>query len=442
MKLTDTIAGRTVLVLVVGLGSILFFAQYLYQVASERELMQSNAHRVGERLLVLAETITAVTPENRDATAHSLSGGPLELHWSVEPLSTAGGRLGDAAQTLRTYLLERVPELDGRGLIFGTSSASQALGNDEDHTTLISVGLEDGSWLNLTLAQVQPTQVSSPSFLISLLVTTLGIFVVAALLSQWLTRPLNRLAQEAGNLFLAGDDGRLVAETGTREVRTVAAAINDLHRRINRLVADRTQMLAAISHDLRTPLTRLRLRANGIGDEILKASIDRDLDEMEKMIDAVLGFLKEGTDAEPLEPVDIAAILQTIADDAQDAGHQVYAELPRSLVVKGRHLALKRALSNLVSNAVRYGGSAEIRLRRNEREAFTEIIDPGPGIPPEKLDAVFEPFQRLDDARSRDTGGYGLGLTVARSVARSHGGDVVLDNRPNGGLKATFRLPV
>ncbi|MEL7087204.1 MAG: ATP-binding protein [Planctomycetota bacterium] len=442
MKLTDTIAGRTVLVLVVGLGSILFFAQFLYQVASERELMQSNAHRVGERLLVLAETITAVTPENRDATAHSLSGGPLELHWSVEPLSTAGGRLGDAAQTLRTYLLERVPELGGRGLIFGTSSASQALGNDEDHTSLISVGLEDGSWLNVTLAQVQPTQVSSPSFLISLLVTTLGIFVVAALLSQWLTRPLNRLAQEAGNLFLAGDDGRLVAETGTREVRTVAAAINDLHRRINRLVADRTQMLAAISHDLRSPLTRLRLRANGIGDDILKASIDRDLDEMEKMIDAVLGFLKEGTDAEPLEPVDIAAILQTIADDAQDAGHQVHAELPRSLVVKGRHLALKRALSNLVSNAVRYGGSAEIRLRRNEREAITEIIDPGPGIPPEKLDTVFEPFQRLDDARSRDTGGYGLGLTVARSVARSHGGDVILDNRPKGGLRATFRLPV
>ncbi|MBU1211113.1 MAG: HAMP domain-containing protein [Alphaproteobacteria bacterium] len=442
MKLTDTIAGRTVLVLVLGLGSILFLAQYLYQVASERELLASNANRVAERLLVLAETITAVKPETRDTTAHSLSGGPLELHWSEEPLSTAGGRLDSAARTLRTYLLERAPALSSRGLIFGTSSASPATDGDQDHTTVISLGLEDGSWLNVTLARVQSTRVSSPSFLVSLLVGALGVVVVAVLLSIWLTRPLNLLAKEARTLFVSGDDGRPVAETGTREVRTVAAAINEMHRRIDRLISDRTQMLAAISHDLRTPLTRLRLRATAIDDETLKKSVDHDLDEMEQMIDAALGFLKEGTDCEPVEPVDIAAILQTIADDAQDAGHAVDVELPRSVVVKGRHLALKRALTNLVNNAVRHGGAATITVRRDKREAVIIITDPGPGIPPDKLETVFEPFRRLDDARNLEKGGYGLGLTVARSVARSHGGDVILANRPEGGLAATFRLPV
>ena len=439
--LTDTIAGRTVLVLVLGLGSILFLAQYLYQAASERELMQSNANRIAERLLVLAETITAVKPESRDDTAHGLSGGPLELHWSETPLATAGGRLDTAAETLRGYLLERAPTLKQHGLIFGTMSAAPSSNRDTGHTTLISLGLEDGSWLNVTLARVQPTQVTSPSFLVSLLVGALGVVALAILLSTWLTRPLNRLANEARTLFLAGDKSQPVAETGTREVRTVAAAINEMQRRINLLISDRTQMLAAISHDLRTPLTRLRLRANSIGDGALKSSIDRDLDEMEGMIDAALGFLKEGSDVEPVEPVDLSTILQTITDDARDAGQSVTSSVPRTLVVKGRHLALKRALANLIGNAVRHGGSAEVSAQANDTEITIEISDHGPGISPAELEAVFEPFRRLDDARSRDTGGYGLGLTVARSIARNHGGDVVLANRAHGGLRATLRLP-
>ena len=438
MKLTDTIAGRTVLVLVLGLGTILLLAQYLYQLASDRELMQSNANRVAERLMVLAETITAVTPENRDATAHSLSGGPMELHWSEAPLSTAGGELDRAADTLRNYLLERSPSLAQRGLIFGTSSGTQ---NDKAHTTLISLGLEDGTWLNVTLARVQTTPVVAPSFLITLLVGALGVVIVAVLLSAWLTRPLSRLAGEARTLFLDGRDGHPVAETGTREVRTVAAAINEMHRRINRLVSDRTQMLAAISHDLRTPLTRLRLRARSINDQSLRSSVDGDLDEMEAMIDAALGFLKESIEVEAVERVDLAAIVQTIADDLSDAGHQVSVDMPRSLVFNGRHLALKRALSNLVGNAVLHGGEARVTAHATEREIAIEVEDHGPGIPPNQLETVFEPFNRLDSARSRASGGYGLGLTVARSIAQSHGGDVILANKAEGGLVATLMLP-
>jgi signal transduction histidine kinase len=436
-RLFDTVAGRAVLVLVLGLGSTLFLAQYLYLVSSEREVLLSNADRVAERLLVLAKTITAVSREARDDTAHRLSGGAIELHWSAEPLTTAGGELDPAAQTLRGFLLERAPELASRGLIFGTSAAA----DDAGHTTLISLRLEDGSWLNVSLARVQATRFMSPSFLVTSVVGALGVVLVAILLSRWLTKPLDRLADGARTLFVAGEGGPQLEETGTREVRTLAAAINEMRRRIERMVADRTQMLAAISHDLRTPLTRLRLRTNALPAGEPRTSIERDIAEMEQMIEATLGFLRENAVEEPVAPVDLAAILQSIADDAADAGQEVAVDAPRSLVVRGRHLALKRLFTNLVGNAIRHGGSAEVRAQQSAAAVEITISDNGPGIPPEKLEAVFEPFCRLDDARGRETGGYGLGLTVARSIARGHGGEVVLVNRPSGGLAAIVRLP-
>lgn len=440
--LTDTIAGRAILVLVLGLGSTLFIAQYLYQAASERELMHTNASRVAERILVLADTITSVAPGQRDDTAHRLSGGALELHWSETPLTIRGGQLDATATILRDLLLERAPQLGGRGLIVGTNSALDAGTEVAQHTTLLSLNLADGSWLNVTLAKVRPTQFAAPSFLISTLVGAAGVITLAVLLGRWLTRPLERLSESARTLFVDDGSAQGVEEVGTREVRTLAGAINEMHRRIHRLITDRTQMLAAISHDLRTPLTRLRLRANGVADAEARGAFERDINEMEQMIDAALGFLRENSEQEAVAPVDLAAILQTIADDAVDAGQAIEIETPRHLVVRGRHLALKRALANIVGNALKHGGSANIAAHGTASEIVITVADNGPGIPPDKLEAVFEPFFRLDDARSRATGGYGLGLTVARSVARAHGGELTLDNARSGGLVATLRLPL
>ena len=439
--LTDTIAGRAILVLVLGLGATFFLAQYLYQAASERELLQSNASRVAERILVLANTITSVEAPQRDDAAHRLSGGPLELHWSEQPMSIRGGNLDPSAALLRDLLLERAPHLDERGLIVGTSNALGDQPALAQHTTLISLSLDDNSWLNVTLAKVQPTQITAPSFLISTLVGTLGIITLAVLLSRWLTRPLERLANDSRALFIGGEGGHGVVESGTQEVRTLAAAINEMHRRIERLITDRTQMLAAISHDLRTPLTRLRLRANAVTDTASREAFERDIREMEAMIDATLVFLRENAEQEPLQPVDLAAILQTIADDATDAGQAISINTPRSVVVKGRHLALKRALSNVIDNALKHGTSADITVQQTPSEVLVTIADNGPGIPQDKLETVFAPFSRLDDSRDPSKGGYGLGLTVARSIARSHGGDISIANRDEGGLEVTFRLP-
>ena len=443
--LRDTIAGRTIIVLVLGLGSILALAQFLYQAGLEREVTASNAESVVERLLLLSDTIIAIDPAKRDDAAHRLSGGPLELHWGLQPLAITGGSLDPIALQLRERLIVRLPPPRALGLIMGTSRVEGSThtigpaGND-GHTTLISLPLSDGSWLNVTLAKVQSTRASTPSALLSAMLGGLGVVLVSVLMSRWLTQPLEQLASGARQLFLTPRNASL-PETGTREVRTLATAINDLQKRIRRLIDDRTQMLAAVSHDLRTPLTRLRLRIAGLADDHVRRSIEADLDEMEAMIDATLAFLRDDAVDEHVEQVDLAAILETIAADATDAGQSVDVQTPRHMVMAGRHLALKRALTNLIQNAVKYGGSASVSASFDRADVHIIIQDNGPGIPVDKMEAVFEPFYRLEHSRGRGTGGHGLGLAVARSIVRAHGGNIILSNRASGGLEARVVLP-
>ncbi len=445
--LRDTIAGRTIVVLVLGLGSILALAQYLYQSHIERDVTARSVDSVVERLLIMADTILSIEPEKRDVAAHRMSGGPLELHWGREPLATAGGNLDEVAIRLRDRLIERLPTLTALGLVIGTSRSvdtahhQMAKGFDDQHTTLISLPLNDASWLNITLARVQTTRAVSPSVLLSALLGGLGVVLISYLMGRWLTRPLENLAYGARRLFLTTDNLPL-PEAGTREVRTLASAINDLQRRIRRLVDDRTQMLAAVSHDLRSPLTRLRLRIENVSDHAMKRSVIADLDEMEAMIDATLSFLRDDMASETVQQVDVAAILETLADDAADAGQKVVIDAPRSLVIAGRHLALKRALTNLLQNAVKYGGSAHVTAKLEGAKIRIAIADEGAGIPDDKLEAVFDPFYRLDPSRGRGTGGHGLGLTIARSVMRAHGGDVKLHNIQPRGFQAVIELPI
>lgn len=442
---TDTIAGRTIVVLLFGLGTILGLAHYLYQKGIEREVATGNIERLADRLIFLSDTITTLEPSMRDEAAHRLSGGPIELHWAREPLATAGGLLDSETVALRDHLILRVPNLASGGLIVGSTRAGpiehvSTRDGDDHHTTLLSLALADGSWLNVTLVKVLATRTASPSILLSAVLGALGIIAISILMGRWLTRPLEQLALGARQLFQTSHNAQL-SETGTREVRTLAAAINELQHRIGGLMAARTQMLAAVSHDLRTPLTRLRLRSARIQDRETRRSIETDLDEMEEMIDAVLEFLRTDKEAEAIEHVDLSAVLQTIADDAADAGHTVDVLAPRNLVMRGRHLALKRALTNLVQNAVRYAGSVVVHASAETDGIRIVIRDEGPGISADKLEAVFEPFYRIEQSRGRTTGGHGLGLTVARSIVRAHGGEVVLVNRTPHGLDAVVTLP-
>ena len=220
-------------------------------------------------------------------------------------------------------------------------------------------------------------------------------------------------------------------------------AFNRMQERIKRLIDDRTQTLAAVSHDLKTPLTRLRLRAHFVQDEELRETIESDLDEMEAMIQLTLDFLRGDASGEEIRTVDIGTIIESVCDSFADSGHDVVLRADVHAPLSCRPLALKRAFSNLVDNAVKYGTRARVSLEKRADELIVTIDDDGPGIPAAEFDRVFDPFYRLEASRSRETGGTGLGLTVARSTIRAHGGDVRLceQNRRRPAVTVTLPMP-
>lgn len=270
-------------------------------------------------------------------------------------------------------------------------------------------------------------------------VMAIGVALVAVVIVRVLTAPLRRLAAAADAIGLTTAP-RLIAEDGPTEVQHVAYAFNRMQRRIHRLVEDRTQALAAVSHDLRTPITRLRLRAGFLADLDTQAKIDADLDEMESMISATLTYLSGDSPAEGRRTINVAAILETLVGEAVDAGQVATYTGPDHVPIDARPVALKRALTNLISNAIKHGGSAAVELRIADGSAIISIADEGPGIPPDQIERAFEPFVRLDQTRNRETGGAGLGLTIARQAITAEGGRLALGNRPMGGLVATVSL--
>jgi signal transduction histidine kinase len=215
-----------------------------------------------------------------------------------------------------------------------------------------------------------------------------------------------------------------------------------MQMRIRTFVEDRLRMLAAISHDLRGPITRLRLRIEQIEiDPGAQVKMLADLDEMAQMVDSSLAFARDEATDEASQPVDLAALLETLCDDAVDAGRKAEFEWEGRLVYQGRPLAMKRLFANLIDNALRYGGGVTVRASVDQERLRVFIDDRGPGIPESERENVFRPFFRLEKSRNKRTGGIGLGLATARSIARAHGGDVALENRAAGGLRATVTLP-
>jgi len=318
---------------------------------------------------------------------------------------------------------------------------------------LIAMHLPDGDWLNLMVPIEPPRAWHSPTFLAAFLLMT----VAAAGLTLWavrrLTAPVRTLAAAAEAL---GRDVNAppLPEHGPSEVATAAVAFNTMAARIRRFVDDRTALLTAIGHDLRTPITRLRLRAEFVDDDEQRGKMLADLEELEAMVSATLAFGRDASTAEPVASLDLAELLRTVLDETGDIRPDLAEQLayhgPPHLTVRARPFALKRALTNLVSNAVIYGGCAHVCLNPPaDGTVVIEVEDDGPGIPPGDLERVFEPFYRGEPSRNRETGGVGLGLPIARNILRAHGGDVALANRPLhatgagcGGVNATVTLPV
>jgi signal transduction histidine kinase len=319
------------------------------------------------------------------------------------------------------------------------------LGGIEDGRIEIGLRLPEGQWLNVEMLLPPPRPWHSSTFLLAFLVMT----GAAALLTLWavrrLTSPVATLAAAAEAL---GRDVNAppLPETGPTEVATAAKAFNTMATRIRRFVQDRTFMLSAIGHDLRTPITRLKLRAEFMEDDEQREKMLADLDQLEAMVSATLAFGRDVTADERATRVDLVALTRTVLDETADAHPETETLLnyqgPDSLPVLARPVAIKRALTNLVMNAMNYGGNARVRLSPpRDGVVLLTVEDDGPGIPQHEIERVFQPFQRGEASRNSETGGVGLGLPIVRNIMRAHGGDVTLVNRPEGGLTACITLP-
>ena len=303
----------------------------------------------------------------------------------------------------------------------------------------LSIQLTDRRWLNVATSYRPPPGAIIP-LLVQLSLTALAIVLIIGFAVRRVTRPLKDLAVSAEK-FGRGEEQEPLAPSGPREVQALTSSFNDMQNRLTRFVQDRTRMLAAISHDLRTPITSLRLRAEFIEDDENREKMIDTLEEMSAMTEAALRFARDEAHSESAEVTDLGAVLESLAGDQQDLGNVCWVKMDDQISLSCRPMALKRALRNLIENGIRYGDSVTIEAAKSAGEVVIRILDEGPGIPEAKLKDVFEPFVRLEESRSEETGGIGLGLAITRSIIHAHGGTIELKNRPDGGLEAEIRLP-
>ena len=460
--LPKSLSGRLVLVLLGGL----LLAQLLGAAILLRDrataLYQASGLAAAQRIAGIVRVFDTLTPQQRRLMLSAVSTADLRVSLGESPVADDASDDGVHVAPLRAILRRALG--DARALrvaLLAPSAAAADAGPmampDGGPMMRMHMGvmgpmpfygasfqvqaqLQDGSWITLTQRLPEETFAWPYKLLLTLAVLLVSVIALTLLAVRWLTRPLGVLAAAADEL---GRDIRRapLAEQGPVEVRRAAAAFNTMQARLQTYLREREQMLAAVSHDLRTPITRLRLRAELIEDEALRAKFTRDLAEMESMTTAALDFLRGAHVTEPPQPVDVAALLESLQSDMEEAGHAVQVHGQAAAPYPARPLALKRCLTNLIENAIKYGTSAEVRLEDDGRELRITVADHGPGIPESELERVFEPFYRIEGSRNRDTGGVGLGLSVARDIVCTHGGELKLRNRPEGGLEAVLTLP-
>jgi signal transduction histidine kinase len=447
--LPSTIFGRLAasLLLVVGVTLIVLVALVLRDRA-ELSLRVGSVSDSAHRIEALTRDYEALEPDARAAFIERLK---VENAIRMEPESYPGRRLRQSeVDAIERAFVAEIRDRLGEGYEvtvdrIGRSSKDVVhlvTRRRSSHGTTaldVSLGLPGGGALMYRVAAPALDPPLPWHLLIQLGALTLVLAGVLFLVTRSITRPLSRLAGAADAM------GRNVRhpplpEEGVREIREVTRAFNAMQDRLLRYLDSRTSMLAAMSHDLRTPLTRLRLRAESVTDEHLRSRFASDLDEMEGMVHGALALFKGLNDDEAFERVDVGALVETLVTEYRETGSNVSVEGTARGATAAKPRALKRCLANLVDNALKFGKRAMIRIDHGP-ELVISVSDEGPGIPEEYMEQVFEPFYRLEVSRSRNTGGAGLGLSIARDVAQAHGGTLTLRNRPQGGLTAELRLP-
>jgi signal transduction histidine kinase len=406
--------------------------------------------------LVLAVLFTLHRPEDAEPT---ISHGPGEvtaliLLINATPAAERPKLLAHIAQALPDLNLRSVSSAAAGQKNEGLNDPSvhslrRHLGPDYQFAVApneprgeVTVTLPDGAMIAAKLSPMRGRPFWGGPLIFNLLVVVTSLTLLGLWAARALSAPLSSFARAAEGFSLSGNATAL-PERGPEEIRSVARALNRMRERITTLIDDRTKMLAAISHDLRTPITRLRLRSEFIEDEGHRRHMLRDLDQMRSMLEAVLSFLRNDRKLEAMTLTDIATTLQLIADQFADMGQMVSYEGPSHMMMMARPDDLHRAVTNLVENAVKFGAEAKIQLIVTDRFVTIDVADDGPGISDAQKSEMLQPFVRGDDARNMDheAAGFGLGLSIARAVAMAHGGDLTLNDRIPHGLIVRIALP-
>lgn len=429
----EGIAARLGLLLLAGLGVFGVVAGLFYLDERRDRAVEHFGRVLSVRMLAIVELLENATPEERRKLLTALSDRRLSIRLLLDPPQGAEwDPPGSVDEDAGRHLLRLAP----RPVLIRYGDAPP--GERHGHRIAIAVGLEEGVWAQFS---VRPGYWPRAGPLAGLGFVALLVVLGLVWGAHRTTRPLRRFAEAADRLGLDANPPPL-PERGPRELRNATRAFNRMTARIRRLVDDRTLMLAAVSHDLKTMLTRLRLRAEFIEDGEQKEKAAADLDEMQAMLEATLAFARDDAADERPVAVDLAAMLQSLAADLADAGRAASYDGPDRLTLRGRPVALRRVFENLLDNALRYGGEAAVSLRQADGRAEVRIEDRGPGIPEALRERVFDPFFRVEASRSRDTGGSGLGLAVVRAIVQRHDGEIALEDRPGGGLRARVALPL
>jgi signal transduction histidine kinase len=423
--------GRIVAILVIVLAIGFIANTLVYKRAGDFALLEDEAQRMADHLAVAAQVLDHAPAADRTRLASELSTDHFAIAWAVHADRPEGSL---DLSGLTGQILALAPDLARRGLAMHLSPLR------DGGAIAGSLALEDGSVLSFNAVWGEGIWSLTFSRVVGLLIPTLALALLGGLLMRTTLKPLARLMAAAAKVDGGTPDP--VTPQGAAEIRALIGTFNEMQVRIHRLVEGRTQALAAVGHDLRTPLARLRLRLDTAAlDDEARLGMVRDIDEVDGLLGSLQAYLGgQGGQVRP-ERVDLAAMASTLVDNAADLGAAARYQGPDSLSATFRPVAVRRALANLLDNAVQYGGSARLDLRRIGEEVVLTVEDDGPGIPEESLAEVVQPFVRLDAARARNTAGMGLGLAIVQDAIQAEGGVFTLENRREGGLRATVRLP-
>jgi signal transduction histidine kinase len=460
--LPKSLFGQTLLVLVAGLIVSLLAASWIYSLDREQAVRAVGGFGAAQRITNLTKLVQDAPREWRERIIAGLSDQTFHVSLSAQPPAIVPND-DDAvvAQAIKEFLIDQLSLGPGQqprvsaspldGAVFGGGRPMMGRGPMMHgfggfggfggfRELQVAVPLPDGQWLSFATALPESGSAFSRQFLFSMGIMAIVILAVSVWAVRRVTAPLAAVSAAAERL---GNDLNAppMPETGTIETRQASHAFNTMQARLRGLIENRTRMLAAISHDLRTPLTLLRLRAENVENPQERDKMLASIAEMDSMISETLQFARDEATTEKRRPTDIAALVQSIVDDLADAGMPVKMQPAEPIVYDCRPDALKRAIRNLLDNAVKYGTAASVAIQTTPKTIEIVIDDEGPGISEQELSRVFNPFYRLEESRSRETGGVGLGLAIAQSIVQAHRGELVLSNRPTAGLRARIVLP-